>query len=332
LTGKSILRDSTMNKKAWRFKAAGLNSTALKLFIVLFAPLISEGIFSSESEPGQLNVDEPVHLAGEFARLDDITMYYEVTGNGEPVIMIHGIFGDHTRWTQQAVPLSSEFKVITPDSRGRGRTSDGEGPLSYGRMAADMVGLMDHLGIRKAHMIGHSEGGGIVLHALVDYPDRVASAVLIGTFYNVNNKPAAFQQRSGTIMDKLARDLPLTEEEQKEVIEGPFAYFKQSLLSQAPDPSRFSVVMAKMHSSFTTQPTYTLDVLRTINRPVLVVKAGNDALVPALVFDDLASSIPNAEVAEFPQAGHMVMVEQADEINQSVKDFIRRHPIEISRN
>jgi len=321
-----------MNRKAWYLKAVGVTGPTLKVLIYLFTFLISDGLLSSESESGQLNVDEPVHLAGEYIRVDDITMYYEASGNGEPIIMVHGIFGDHTRWAQQSVPLSAEFKVITPDSRGRGRTSDGEGPLSYGRMAADMIGLLDHLGIQKAHMIGHSEGGGIVLHALVDYPDRVASAVLIGAFYNVNNKPAAFQQRSGNIMNKLARDLPLTEEEQKEVIEGPFAYFQKSLLSQAQDPSRFSVVMAKMHASFTTQPTYTLDVLRTIQRPVLVVKAGNDALVPVQVFDELASSIPNAEVAEFPQGSHMVMVEQADEINQSVKDFIRRHPIEISRN
>jgi len=306
------------------------SAAALRNLFVFFLVLSSYGnALSSEPESGG---DGPVPMTGQYVRIHDITMYYQSVGTGEPILMVHGIFGDHSRWQQQAVPLSSEFMVLTPDSRGRGRSSDGDGPLSYGRMAADIVGLMDDLGVREAHMIGHSEGAGIVLHALVDYPDRVASAVLIGAFYNVNNKPAAFQRANGAIMDKLGQGLPLTAEEERATIEGPFASFKATLLSQTPDPSRFPVIMSKMHASFMTQPTFTLDVLSTIERPVLIIRAHNDPIVPVQVFDDMGASIPNAELADFPEGGHMVMVDQSEEINVIIREFIRRHPIENHRH
>jgi pimeloyl-ACP methyl ester carboxylesterase len=121
-----------------------------------------------------------------YVDLADIRMYYEAAGSGAPLVLLHGGFGSSDVWDEY-FPLLSDHTVITPDSRGQGRTSIGDGPLTYGRMAGDVLRLLDYLGIGQAHFVGHSDGGCILFHLLIDYPDRVASATLIGAPYHTDN-------------------------------------------------------------------------------------------------------------------------------------------------
>ena len=88
--------------------------------------------------------------------------------------------------------------VTIADSRGQGNSTDGAGPITFGRVAFDAVRLLDHLGITRAHVVGHSSGAIAGLHLLVDFPDRVKTVTLLGGAYHVDNsRPEAYAGMSG---------------------------------------------------------------------------------------------------------------------------------------
>ena len=86
-----------------------------------------------------------------------------------------------------ATELARDFRVILADSRGHGRTADAAGPITYGRLTFDVVRLLDHLGIDRVHVVGHSVGAIVGLHLLVDFPDRVRTVTLLAGPYHVDN-------------------------------------------------------------------------------------------------------------------------------------------------
>ena len=121
----------------------------------------------------------PARDGGSHVDVDDIRMYFERHGSGQPLVLVQPLSGES--WDPVRTLLAERYDVVNPDMRGQGRSSDGDGPITYGRMAADLVRFLDRLEIRAAHFVGWSDGGCDVLHLLVDFPDRVRSATLIGT-------------------------------------------------------------------------------------------------------------------------------------------------------
>lgn len=96
------------------------------------------------------------------AKLNDITMYYEVQGEGTPLIFIGGFSADHLVWAEQALAFMSDFQVITLDNRGAGQTTIPDGAYTVEQMADDVVSLCQHLDIEQAYFVGHSMGGCIL--------------------------------------------------------------------------------------------------------------------------------------------------------------------------
>src|SRR3990172_9311716 len=112
------------------------------------------------------------------APVRDLMMYYEEAGSGEPLVLIMGLGGDLQGWAFQAPVLAQHFRVITFDNRGAGRTSAPDRPSSIAAMADDTAGLMDYLGIQKAHVLGFSMGGYIAQELALSRPDRVDQLIL----------------------------------------------------------------------------------------------------------------------------------------------------------
>ena len=112
----------------------------------------------------------------------DIKINYEVKGHGEPVILITGLGGDTTFWRGMVPLLADKFKVITFDNRGSGLTECPDGHFNNTTLADDVVLLMDHLSIPKAHVLGWSMGGNIAQEIALSHPERVASLTLVSTY------------------------------------------------------------------------------------------------------------------------------------------------------
>ena len=115
-------------------------------------------------------------------RVNDIEMYYEIHGKGTPLVHIGGLAGDARTWMRQIEHLAQHFQVLCFDNRGTGRTDFPDRPYSTKLFADDTVGLMDEVGIERAHIYGISMGGGIVQEIAINHPDRTLSLVINCSF------------------------------------------------------------------------------------------------------------------------------------------------------
>lgn len=115
--------------------------------------------------------------AGNFITLDGARLYYEIYGQGEPLVLIHGNSGNIAYMKPQIEYFSKKYKVIIPDCRGRGKSELGKDSLTYDQMAKDIAGLLDHLKIDSAYIVGRSDGGILTLLLAIDYPVKVKKAV-----------------------------------------------------------------------------------------------------------------------------------------------------------
>ena len=239
-----------------------------------------------------------------FAPVGDVQLYYEIYGSGEPILFVHGGGGSIAgSWPPDYVAdLSRDFRVILADSRGHGRTADGPGPLTYGRLTFDVVRLLDHLGIDRAHVVGHSMGAITGLHLLVDFPDRVRTATLLAGAYHVRNyDPEAFEG--------MTRELDA-------VIRGENATSRWA--------SKPVKVLKKLRASLLNGPTFSLQALETIDRPTLIVAAGRDTFFAPSVAEEMHAHIKGSELIVYPEATHRVQVTNVKDLVPAIREFVTR--------
>ena len=119
-----------------------------------------------------------------YAPVNGLKMYYEVHGNGDPVVLLHGSFMTITNnWTGWIGELSKTRKVIAVEMQGHGRTADIERDISSENLADDVAALLDHLKIPKADLIGYSMGGGVAMQCAIRHPDKVRKVVVISSTF-----------------------------------------------------------------------------------------------------------------------------------------------------
>ena len=116
-----------------------------------------------------------------FADLADIRLHYEVEGDGPPLLLIAGMMSDGASWGPIVPALAARFTVIRPDNRTTGQTVPPDAAAGLGVWAADAVGLLDHLGLDRAHVAGHSLGGMIALHLAATAPGRVDRLAMLAS-------------------------------------------------------------------------------------------------------------------------------------------------------
>ena len=117
---------------------------------------------------------------GKYADVNDIKIYYETYGEGEPLLLLHGNGGSIEGFINQIPELSKHFKVIAVDSRAQGRTTDSDQEITYALMASDMATLIDKLNLGKVNVVGWSDGDIIGLELAYAYPEKVLKVVTFG--------------------------------------------------------------------------------------------------------------------------------------------------------
>jgi pimeloyl-ACP methyl ester carboxylesterase len=261
--------------------------------------IVAIGLFVAS---GALSASGQATVTG-YAPAGDTRLYYEVRGTGDPILLVHGGGGSSERsWPKEYDALARDFMLIKMDSRGHGRSADGAGPLTYGRLAADVVRLLDHLDLPRAHIVGHSMGAITALHLLVDYPDRVRTATLLAGTYHVDtyNQPAYAAMKLE--LDRLLRGEKF-----------------DSRWTNTPLP-----VLQKLRDSLLTGPTLTLPVLQTIRRPTLIAMAGKDDFFAPAIGERMRANIRDSELIHYPEATHRVQVTNSGDLIPAIRDFIAR--------
>src|SRR5260370_34463885 len=134
------------------------------------------------------NTNDP---AGKYVSVNGISLYYEIHGTGKPLIMLHGGFGTFEMFAALSPALAEKYQVIGVDLYGHGRTALTDRPLRFEHMADDIAGLIGHLGLEKADLIGFSLGGAVALQTAIRHPERVNNLVLISSPFK---RPASHPQ------------------------------------------------------------------------------------------------------------------------------------------
>src|SRR5437764_12591367 len=108
---------------------------------------------------------------GQYVQLGEVNTWYEDSGAGEPVVLLHGGMSDSTAWGMQTPTFAESYRVFCPDRRGHGKTPDVDGPLRYEDMAADTVAFLETVIGGPAHLVGWSDGGNVALIVSRRRPD-----------------------------------------------------------------------------------------------------------------------------------------------------------------
>lgn len=236
--------------------------------------------------------------------VNGIEMYYEIHGNGPPLLILHGGTGFIESFASQIVPLSQHFTVIAPDSRAHGRTSDTDVPLSYDLMADDFKQLLDHLNITSTRILGWSDGGNTGLTMALKYPDYVEQLAIIGSNFHTDG-----------LYDEMKEALKQTDVSQLDpriVV----AYQQMS-----PTPERLSVFWEKLRTMWLNHPTLTTTQLQTIAAPTFVIAGANEEFIKESHSRKLADAIPSAQLELIDEGTHYVPLEQPELITTLLLDF-----------
>ncbi|MCL6698228.1 alpha/beta hydrolase [Sphingomonas sp. NSE70-1] len=137
--------------------------------------------------------------AAESVKVNGVELYYDVRGSGEPLILLHGFGMCAAEWAPTAVELAKQYRVITVDARGHGRSTNPSNKFSHRQAAEDVRALMDNLGIAQARAIGFSSGGMTLLQLSTSHPDRLSKMVVVGAAYE-------FQEQARAMLSGVAKD------------------------------------------------------------------------------------------------------------------------------
>jgi pimeloyl-ACP methyl ester carboxylesterase len=257
-------------------------------------------------------------------RAGDADIAFDVTGVGDPLLLIMGLGADSKMWMLQTPTFSERLRCITFDNRGVGESSIPEGPYSTEQMAGDALAVLDALDVERAHVLGISLGGAIAQQVALKAPERVRSLVLAATWAE-QNAYTARMARVGRIIadighDALVRASMLWLFSPEVLIDNPkFVDDVEALALQfAPDPQAFLRQLDAVEGHDTSAGLPQLDV------PTRVLVARHDIMVPPELGRRVAALIPAAELLELDGA-HAFNFESVEAFNQAVLEFVQHH-------
>lgn len=260
-------------------------------FIACFLILLVSGSLYAQNRFGNNQT------AGHYLETRGFRMYYEVYGQGEPLLLIHGNGGSMIAFSNQVPYFSPHYKVIAVDSRAQGKSADAGDSLTFEMMADDFNALLDSLHLDSCYVIGWSDGGINGLLLAIRHPDKVKKLAITGA--------NLWPDTTGVT---------------------PFVYHliqQQSAWLRKQPVTPDSKNQLKISDLDLYEPHMTLQQLHTIQCPTLVIGGDHDAIpVPHTVL--IAENIPQSYLWIIPNSGHSTPIFKKDEFNAQVNDFFRK--------
>lgn len=263
-----------------------------------------------------------------LAQLTDAEIYYDIVGNGDPVLLVAGLGGASSYWAPNINAIAERYRVVLHDHRGTGNSTRSEMPYSVELMAHDLLRLMDSLQIEKAHLVGHSTGGAIGLVLGATAPDRIASLVLYATWAVLDaqmEQCLALRQRIliGLGKDEYHRATPLFLYPPYFVRDNKEALAREVEAAVVASPSS-SIMSARISGIMAFGG---LQYLGRIRCPTMVTVAQDDILTPPFSSQLIAARIAGASLIELPRGGHALSRTEPTLFNEVVLKFLAQHPL-----
>jgi pimeloyl-ACP methyl ester carboxylesterase len=241
-------------------------------------------------------------------QVNGIDLFYEVAGDGEPLLLLHGGGGAHENWTYAGRDqFLREYKLIAPDARGHGRSTNPQRTITHRQCALDALALLDHLGIQRCRAIGISMGGNILLHMATLQPDRIEAMVAVScTMY--------FPEQARAMMRQVPVENPPPSE--WETMRKRHTLGDDQIVALWEWQRGMSVSYDDMN--------FTTPSLARITAATLIVYGDRDFLYPVEMAVDMYRAIPKSALWVVPNGGHgPVFLDAAAHFAQTALTFLR---------
>lgn len=258
-------------------------------------------------------------------RVGDVELNYEIHGDGEPLVLIPGFRTGLWLWSSQVETFSRKFRTIVFDPRGIGDSDMPNAPMTIKTIADDTAGLLAALGVKQAHILGASFGGFVAQEFAIAYPRLTRSLILCCTSFGGPRHllPSAsilqaMSTREGLNTEVLTRQNFRMAFSAKFIKEQPNDFeqiVKLRLLNPVSDQTHFAQLQAAATFNAETR-------VSEIKAPTLVITGDEDTLVPPANSHNLAAQIPGATLHMIAGGGHMFFIEQSEQFNHAVIEFI----------
>jgi len=243
-------------------------------------------------------------------------LYYEVHGDGPPLVFAHGLGGNHASWFQQVPFFARSYQVIIFDHRGFGNSRGFKDGPDRSKFVEDLKGLLDYLGIGKVALVAQSMGGGSCAGFTVRYPERVSALVLADTLVGIK-LPEHLQSRMAALR-KTTADLP----QLQRVLSSRFRDQEAVLTHLYTEINNFNMG-ARENVRGSLGEGVAVEQLADTKVPILFLVGGEDILFPPEMVLGVHLMIPGSQYLEVPGAGHSVYFEVPKSFNDAVYAFLK---------
>ncbi len=253
---------------------------------------------------------------GATASVNGMDIYYEVSGTGDPLIVLHGAYMNIPTMGEIIPVLAKTHTVYALEFQGHGRTGDIDRPITYPNLANDVAAFMDEVGIEKADVFGYSMGAATGLRLAIDYPEKVDQLIAASVAYDVSGWQPAFVQ----FIPQMA----------PEMFVGTFMEDEWKKL--APKPDGFRAVVEKL-IALEKEPMAWEAEVKALKTPVLIIAGDADVatlehsvamfrLLGGGIMGDMGTPLPASRLAILPATSHTAVINQTELLHGFIEPFL----------
>ena len=254
---------------------------------------------------------------GRRVTVNGMRMYYEVSGAGEPLIVLHGAYMNIRSMGAIIPRLAKTHRVYAVELQGHGRTTDIDRPITYPNMADDVAAFMDAVGLRRADVFGYSMGAAVGLQLAVRHPAKVNKLVAASVAYDARGWQPAFVEFIPKMTVEMFLGMPFAAEYRK----------------LAPNPDGFPALVRKL-IALEKEPMAWEDQVKALKTPVLIIAGDADVttlehsvamfrLLGGGVMGDMGTPLPASRLAIMPATSHTAVITQTDLLHSLIEPFLK---------
>ncbi|MBJ3786974.1 alpha/beta hydrolase [Devosia sp. MSA67] len=257
---------------------------------------------------------EPV---GDYVEVNGMQMYYEKSGSGDPLIVLHGAYMNIPAMGSIIGRLAETHTVYALETQGHGRTNDIDRPITYPNMAGDVAAFMDAVGIEKADVFGYSMGAATGLRLALDHPEKVDQLIAASVSYDMEGAQPDFLAMIPTMVPEMFIGTPMEDA------------WKQF----APDPEAFRPFVERM-IALEHEPLAWGDEVKDLKVPVLIIAGDADMMTLEHLVDmfrllggghagDMGNPLAASRLAILPATSHTAVIDQTDLLMGFISPFLK---------
>jgi len=253
-----------------------------------------------------------------YVPVNDLQMYYEIHGTGQPLVLLHGAFSAIGTSFERLLPsLAESRQVVAFELQGHGRTADIDRPLSLEALADDVVAAIGQLRLGSVDIFGYSTGAAVALHIVLQHPEIVRKLVVASVTYNMAGVHPGLMEGLGEMTPEMMHGSPWHDE----------------YLRLAPHPEDFPTLFAKKTAMDRQIKDLPAEAISAIKAPTLIIIGDSDLVRPEHavemfrllgggIFGDTPAGLPNSQLAILPGTSHVTVVNRVDLLLPMITSFL----------